>query len=73
MVDVFVREKIVRTNEKIKISQKEVYEKYVIFCKEQNEQPESIIWFSRRMNIFGHPSKQDSRKKRFYAGIKVKD
>mgnify|MGYP003484720232 CR=1 FL=1 len=73
MVDVFVREKIVRTNEKIKISQKEVYEKYVIFCKEHNEQAETVYGFGRRMKMFGHPSKAGSYGKRIYVGIKVKD
>ena len=73
MVDVFVREKIVRTNEKITISQKDVYEKYIAFCERQSEKPESIQWFGRRMNIFGHPSNTNSCGNRIYVGIKVKE
>ena len=73
MVDVFVREKIIRINENITIEQKEVYEKYVTFCEVENEKPESIKWFGRRMNIFGFPSNRSSKGKRVYVGIKVID
>lgn len=70
MVDEFVRYKISKSPGTIS-TQEEVYEKYKKFCSEQNEKPESKIWFGRKMNIFGYSSKQVSKNERVYAGFVV--
>lgn len=72
MVGDFIREKIHKAPGE-KISQNIVYEEYIAFCLENNEKPESKIWFGRQMNIFGYSSKQISNKERVYFDIGVKE
>lgn len=72
MVDEFVRYKILKSPGTI-LTQNEVYEKYFKFCIDQGEEPESKIWFGRKMNIFGYSSKQISKNERIYSGIVVID
>lgn len=70
MVDEFVRYKILKSPGAI-LTQDEVYRKYIKFCHEQKEQPESKIWFGRKMNNFGYSSKQVSKNERIYSGFMV--
>lgn len=70
MVDEFVRYKILKIPGAI-LTQDEVYKKYIEYCHEQKEQPESKIWFGRKMNIFGYSSKQISKNERIYSGFVV--
>jgi hypothetical protein len=70
MVDEFVRYKILKSPGTI-LTQNEVYKKYLKFCSELNEKAESKIWFGRKMNIFGYPSKQIASNERIYVGFMV--
>ena len=72
MVDEFIRKHLYKETG-VNTPQDKVYEKYIEFCKENNEVPESRIWFGRKMNIFGYPSKQVFGKGNIYFDIGMKE
>ncbi|MGG0360363.1 primase-like DNA-binding domain-containing protein [Bacillus tropicus] len=72
MVGDFIRDKIVR-DIGVKISHKDLYEKYVEYCKNENEKPCSKNKFGRMMKAFDFGASVNYCGIRMHKGIRLKE
>ncbi|HHT7042065.1 hypothetical protein B4087_1131 [Bacillus cereus] len=72
MVGDFLKDNIVR-DQGYKISHKDLYEKYVEYCKSENEKPFSKNKFGRMMKAFDFGASVNYCGVRMHKGIRLKE
>ena len=69
-MDEFIRTCIVKDKDS-KVSQKVMYENYLLYCQKVNEKPRSKIWFGRDMKMFGYGSTLNSKGELEHLGMRL--